>query len=281
MKKDLIIGCYTNYTWDKIKFWANSIGQSGFTGDKAVIVYNSDASTVKKLTDNNFKVFGFNTDAATGNLYFKGQFTIVVRRFLDLCDNLSKIDLTQYRYIITSDVKDVIFQTNPSDWLTENMGNEKILASCESIQYQNEPWGKDNLEKSFPLEYNTLKDKPIWNCGVQAGDPNTMLGLWLSIYTKCMGNPIYNPDQAAYNILLNSETYSNITKFAMSESAWAAQLGTTMDPTKIKNFLPNLLEAPPIFKDGYVCTSTGIKHSIVHQYDRVPICCKVIQDRYS
>ena len=84
-----------------------------------------------------------------------------------------------------------------------------------------------------------------------------------------MGNSIHNPDQAAYNILLNSEPYKSITKFSMSESSWAAQLGTT------------ILEAQPIWKDNYVCTSSGIKHTVVHQYDRIPLWRGAIEKRYS
>lgn len=281
MKKDLLIGAYTNYSWDQIKFWANSIDQSGFTGDKAIIIYNSDAYTVKKLVDKGFKIFGFNQEAGTGKLFFNGNFVIVVRRFLDLWNFVSKMDLSQYRYVITSDIKDVVFQTNPSDWLTTNIGNAKILASCESLLYKDEPWGKENLYSSFSWMYDSLKDKPIWNCGVQAGDPIIMKDLWLNIFNLCTRNSVYNPDQAAYNVLLNFEPYKSLTKFTMSESGWAAQCGTTIDPTKIKNFLPHLLEAQPIWKDEYVCTSNGTKHVIVHQYDRVPAWRGIIEKRYS
>jgi hypothetical protein len=272
---------YSNYTWDKIKFWANSIDQSGFTGDKMVIIYNTDANSVNTLMNKGFKIYGFNRETVTGNLFFKSGIVVVVRRFLDLWSFFSTMDLTQYRYVIHTDVKDVIFQTNPSDWLTDNMGDAKILASCESLHYQHEPWGKENLYNSFPHIYETLKDKPIWNCGVQAGDPIIMKDLWLTIYNMCMGNIVHNPDQAAYNVLLNSEPYKSMTKFAMSEDGFSAQLGTTIDPTKIKNFLPHLLEAQPIWKDDYVCTSTGVKHAIVHQYDRIPNWRSIIEARYS
>ena len=83
------------------------------------------------------------------------------------------------------------------------------------------------------------------------------------------------------DVLLNSEPYKSMTRFAMSEDGFSAQLGTTIDPTKIKNFLPHLLEAQPIWKDDYVCTSTGVKHTIVHQYDRIPNWRSIIEARYS
>src|SRR6266568_4030817 len=116
--KDLIIGAYTNYNWNHIKYWANSIDRCGFTGDRAVIVYNSDADTVNRLSDLNFDVIVFRQDPISKNYYWPYQnLIIVVQRFYDLWQYLNKNN--NYRYVITTDVKDVIFQTNPSDWLTD------------------------------------------------------------------------------------------------------------------------------------------------------------------
>ena len=42
--KDLIIGCSTGYKWDTIKYWVNSINQSGFTGDRVMIMMNAYVS---------------------------------------------------------------------------------------------------------------------------------------------------------------------------------------------------------------------------------------------
>ena len=56
MSKDLIIGSFTNYDWDKIQYWVNSIDASGFTGDKAMLVYNANLSTVQRLNDKGFKI---------------------------------------------------------------------------------------------------------------------------------------------------------------------------------------------------------------------------------
>jgi hypothetical protein len=47
--KDVVIGCITNYTFEKIKLFVNSIDRSGFTGHKVMIVYNVPKSTVDEL----------------------------------------------------------------------------------------------------------------------------------------------------------------------------------------------------------------------------------------
>lgn len=286
MKKDLIIGSFTNYDWDKIKFWANSIDASGFTGDKAMIVYNAAYDTVQQLVDRKFMLYAFSKDDAKQQFFFPAQqLIIVVQRFMDLYRFLDGINTSDYRYVIHTDVKDVVFQTNPSDWLTENMGDAKILASCESLLYRDEPWGNENMARSFPLVYNRAKDQPIWNCGVQAGTPDVMKDLWLNIFMVSIGSQaatgVYNPDQAAYNVLLNIEPYKSITKFAMSEDGWACQAGTTIDPAKINDFKPHLLEPQPIWEDGYAKTTDGKVHAILHQYDRIPGWKETVEKRYA
>jgi hypothetical protein len=281
MKKDLIIGCFTNYDWNKIKFWANSIDKSGFVGDKAMVIYNSDFATVNNLVKQKFMLYAFKQDNNRQMFFYPDQFVIVVQRFLDLYNFMGQLDLTQYRYVIHTDVKDVVFQTNPSDWLSANMGDAKILASCESLAYQHEPWGNENLYYSYPMVYEKLKTKPIWNCGVQAGEIETMRDLWLNIYLLCKGSPMPNPDQAAYNLLLNSEPYRSITKFAMSEDGWACQSGTTVDPAKIEQFKPYLLEAQPIWLNNTACTSKGVQHAVLHQYDRIPEWKAIIESRFA
>ena len=47
--KDLVIGCITNYTFDKIEIFVKSLEQSGFDGHKAMVVYNVPFSTVEEL----------------------------------------------------------------------------------------------------------------------------------------------------------------------------------------------------------------------------------------
>ena len=55
--KDLIVGCITNYNYDKIKYWINSIDQCGFSGDKVMICYNVDYDTVDELVKRNYSIF--------------------------------------------------------------------------------------------------------------------------------------------------------------------------------------------------------------------------------
>ena len=253
--QDLIIGCFTNYDWTKIKYWVNSVNRSGFVGRKVMIVYNADYATVHELTENQFDIYAFVRDDQARAFRYPHQFTIVVQRFYHMWEYLNSLPLDQYRYVITTDVKDVVFQSNPVDWLSSNIDDKKICVSSESIHYRNEPWGNDNMANSFPMIHGFMADKPIWNCGVLAGEVKTMKDLFLNIFLVSLGNPVYNPDQAALNVLLNLEPYRSITRFVSSEEGWACQAGTTADLSK--NLGPFLTEPRPILKDDTVVTSLG------------------------
>ena len=283
MKQDLIIGCYTGYNWQQIQYWTNSLNQSGFTGKKLMIVYNSDPDPVQKLLHAGFDVITFGQDNQTKQFIYPYQFSIVVQRFFHMWDYLNSIDLSNYRYIITTDVRDVIFQTNPSNWLSNmvNLDREHVLVSGESLAYQDEPWGRDNMQASFPYYWRYIQHNQIWNCGVLAGKAEYMKDLFLNIWQLSQGNSIHNPDQAALNILLSQKQWRTITKFASSDEGWAAQLGTTMDPTKIADFRPKLLTDEPKFQDGLVKTRSDRIYPIVHQYDRVPELKRYFESKYA
>lgn len=278
-KKDVAIGCITNYTFDKIKPWVNSLDRSGFTGDKIMFCYNIGYDVVKELIDRGYEVVGFEQDDENKTLkYSDPNLSIVLDRFYHIWNSLQSRK-GKYRYMIATDVKDVIFQTNPSEWLEKNLGDKKINVACESIRYKDEPWGDHNLYKSFgPLVHARNRENLVFNAGTLSGDFDTMLDLFLNVYLSCGGSPRHvegggGPDQAALNVLLNLQPYKDITRFTMSEEGWAAQLGTTGPQV---NF--NVVEPKPLIKDsGIVTTSKGVPYVMIHQYDRVPEWKKLIE----
>ena len=74
--------------------------------------------------------------------------------------------------------------------------------------------------------------------------------------------------------------YKETSLYTKSETGWACQLGTTVDPSKLSQFKPHLLEPSPIMEKDVVTTSKGTPYYIVHQYDRVPQWRKVIEEKY-
>jgi hypothetical protein len=276
--KDLIVGCATNYDWSKLKYWVNSINASGFEGDKVLILMNCDKDTAQKITDAGFSIIAFNQDAE-GNLTYQSQLMVHVERFVHIYRLLKD---NEYRFVITTDVKDVIFQKNPSVWLENNLTDkEDLVFASESIKYKDEPWGRENLTQCYGQGiYEDFKNNTIFNVGVLAGRGYAMRDLVLQLFLNCLNRPIPIVDQAVFNVMISRHPYLTTSQYMKSEDGWACQLGTTADPSKIDSFRPFLLEPSPKLESDKVVTSEGIEYTIVHQYDRVPEWRKVIEAKY-
>jgi hypothetical protein len=133
--KDLIIGACTNYDWDKLKFWVNSINKCGFKGDKVMVAFNISFETIEKLTQAGFQVvLPGKKDEASGQFVYQSNLPIHVERFIHIYNYLETHD--DYRYVITTDVKDVIFQKNPITFLEERLGDKNLMFASESMHLQ-------------------------------------------------------------------------------------------------------------------------------------------------
>ena len=276
--RDLIIGCSTNYDWSKLKYWINSINKSGFQGDKVMILMNCDKDTVQKVVDSGFNVIGFKQNEK-GDLVYSSNMPVHTERFIHIYNFLKNKD---YRYVITTDVKDVVFQKNPIEFLEKECVNKNLVFASESIRYKDEPWGDQNLRETFgDYIYEDFKNNEIFNVGVLAGHGYAIRDLALNIFVSCLNRPIPICDQSTFNFLISQNPYTSLSKYTKSEEGWAAQLGTTGDPSKASQFDPVLLEAKPKFENGVVTTSKGEEFYIVHQYDRVPEMRKVIEEKFA
>jgi hypothetical protein len=287
--KDIVIGAITNYKWDNIKCWVNSLDQSGFDGTKILLCYNIDYAVAEELSKRGYTIFAFGRNDEENRLtYQKENFNICLERFLHIWYFLSRLqNKEQYRYVIATDVGDVIFQSNPSDWLKENLGSKELNVGSECIRYKDEEWNKQNMYLSFgPLMYESMQDKIVHNAGAIAGDFDAFVDLCKQIYLTCGGSPVHVPgggaaDQAALNILINSKPFSDITNFAKSEDGWAAQLEVMANPAKIDK-LKDLITEPRLkIENNEVLTHDGKKYCIVHQYDVVPELSKYIREKYA
>ena len=279
---DLVIGCVTNYDWDKVKVWANSLKASGFTGSKIMIVMNGSYEFVDKLIAEGFSVCTFKKNDATRRVEYPQENSVMVDRFFHIWDVLSKLsyeDFESIRYVIATDVGDVVFQRNPSDALDHQWAVERppIIVSSEGLKYKDEAWGIQNMRLSFPSMAKSMEEREILNAGVLAATPSMMKAICQTVFLMSRSTIQYvpgggGPDQAALNILLRSAPYRNLIATTTTNGDWACQAGTTADPNKIESFRPNLMIPEPVFHNGVVRAPYHIaEYAIVHQYNRIPI----------
>jgi hypothetical protein len=215
----------------------------------------------------------------------KANIPVHVLRFLAIYECL-RINWKDYNLVITTDVKDVYFQTDPFKWLDyHNIGVKdmhQIVAGSEGMLYKDEPWGNDNLMQCYGEHiHNIFKNNEIYNVGTLGGSAEYIKDLVFNIFINATNRPIPIVDQAVYNVLIQTQPYKDITLFAPQSAGWAVQAGTTVDPSKIDMFRPFLTESEPLFEDGVVKTSKGKPFCIVHQYDRVPEWKKFVMNKYN
>ena len=299
MYKDLIIGGASNYTWDDLKYWVNSIKLSGFQGDIVLVATNISKDTIDKLTSEGVILELYGKQQEDGSIKANNIGAPHVERFFYIWNFLNKAK-DKYQFVVATDTRDVIFQSNPTVWFDECMfgGYRALIASSEGMKYEDEPWNNQNLLECFgPFFHNLYKDSMIYNVGVLAGEAYAIRDLMLMIFQLSINRPIPIVDQVVYNFILNQEPYKTFTMYASNSDAWAAQLGTTLeavksgkgdlgmsiasDPSKMILYQTKYLDNQPnLRKDGLVVNHNDQPFVIVHQYDRTNSWKEKILARY-
>ena len=273
--QNLIIGGFTNYNYNQLKPWVESICEVMPDAHRVMCVGNASDETKRILANKGFEL----VDMPKANI------PVHVLRFFSIYEYL-RLNWKKFNLVITTDVKDVYFQEDPFKWLDyHNIGVKdmhQLVAGSEGMLYKDEPWGNDNLMQCYGEHvHNIFKHNEIYNVGTLGGSAEYIKDLVFNIFTNATNRPIPIVDQAVYNVLIQTQPYKDITLFAPQSSGWAVQAGTTVDPSKIDMFRPFLTEYEPIFEEGIVKTSKGKPFCIVHQYDRVPEWKKFVMDKYN
>jgi hypothetical protein len=162
---------------------------------------------------------------------------------------------------------------------------QPLIASSECIRIEDEQWNKENIINNFgPYFYDNVKNNDVLCVGIIAGQTRYVRDLCLILFQMSLNRPDWVADQAAYNILMGTYPYKEVTttKFATLKDAWTVNAHVTNKPDQMEQFGPYLLEERPYFNvsTGKVVNSKGKPFVIVHQYDRVPEWNKYILDKY-
>lgn len=275
-KENLIIGGIFNYNINTIKPWVLSIEENIPNAHKVMCISNINEETQRWLMNKGFELVEMPN--APG-------IPVHVLRFLAIYEYLVK-NWAKYNYVITTDVKDVIFQKDPFVFMENNnigRSGTKLMAPSEAMYYKDEPWNRDNLRQAYgDYFYETLgfKNMLITCCGVIAGTSEYVKDLVFNMFANSINRPIPVVDQVVFNMLINTQPYKAVTGVYPMSTSWTLQAGTMNDPNKISEFKDKWLELPPYFYDGKFLTAGGNEFYIVHQYDRVPEWKKFVQEKY-
>lgn len=281
--KVLLIGASDIYDWSKVKGWVRSVRSTGFTGDIALLTYRitQPEEFIAQCEEYNVNVFSITHDAFGNQINHTagGRDTQSHQlRFFHAWQLLQE-NFDTYDYVIMTDVRDVIFQKNPIDFLKNHI-NQELIISSEAITFGKEAWNAENLVRGFgPFLLELSKDWTVYNVGVLAGKPSAMKNLFLTLYNSTVGRYIPS-DQSAFNVMLREGLLKGRFLHTGHDSNWACQCGTTLDPEKA-HYRSVLTEPIPVVKNGLVYNTNGELFHLVHQYDRVPELKRYIEQLYA
>ena len=296
MDKTLIIGGASNYDWSDLQYWVNSIKATSFKGDITIVATNIDTETIDKLSNMGVKVSVYGQKEG-GRYVSNSSVAPHVERFFWIWNHLKDFG-GNYEHVVVTDTRDVIFQEDPTNLLTELGKHRPLIASSEGLLYKDEPWGLQNTQQTFgPFFSKTLmEDKLICNVGVIGGATSAVRDMLLMIFQMSLGRPIPIVDQAVYNFLLNVVPYTHMTFRLNNSDAWAVQLGTTkyaieagagdigfkvsQNPAAMDEYLNDYKDVQPEIRGHEVYNPNGEKYCIVHQWDRIPTLMTEVVKHY-
>jgi hypothetical protein len=271
MKKHLVIASCQGYDYKKISTWINSLNSCGFKGDKVII--GIDISNELKQQIINSGAYCYRAKSSENKNRFAERF----KHFA----NFLKIFKQSYDYVISTDIKDVVFQKNPEEWVENNIQNYDIISSSESIKFKNENWNKYHLYATLGNEIGkSLENHEVQNVGILAGKIDFIIEICEYLYSNRLENIETGGDQALFNYIIYNELKEK-TLFTSLEDGWSLNCGViACDRTEneFKNYLTN--KPPYMDKDNIIRNHKHEEIYIIHQYDRNSLWKDILLKKY-
>ena len=284
MRNDAIVCAIYKYNdYSIVRPWINSIKSTGFRGSIIVVAINVSDEMCRQIRSNGV-IVSQHTDTS--------QTHPNVLRFKYVNEFLST---RTYNKVIITDARDVVFQVNPFNYLYSIDQKYKIVSSSENILIKNESWMRNNLINTFGNDaYEELKDKEALCAGVIAGESEHLSSLCGEIYDMSIVTSASTAntsqwkeqahwstwskdpsDQAAYNVLLRSDKWADVTKVSGIDENWNINMGVST-----YNSLDVLVHPTGKIVHDTVKNSRGEFFHIVHQYDRINQLKDLVLEKY-
>jgi hypothetical protein len=271
MTRDIVVGAVSGYPFESIRYWINSLERSGFRGETVILVGDDDAGLIEMLRARRCTVLTRRALLDESDLLTPGTHShssVSVDRHLWMWKYLSSTS-ADARYVVHADVRDVVFQSDPSAWLERHLAGRRLVVSGEGLGFSDQDWnGRTLKEVCGAGVFNRMRNSMVWNAGVVAGELALMRDLSLSVYLTS-GDVLYG-DQASLNVLLAGTPYKECTLFDAGEAGWACHAATMAATSRGIALSYKFRGREPLFDGEAVHTSDGEPFCIVHQYDRVP-----------
>ena len=262
MSTDIVIGGFSAYGYEQIRVWARSLVASGFRGRKVLLAFHLEPAVIRQLEADGVEVVSAQAPGPA-------QLNVYMQRFWDIAMLLGQ---QPYRYAVTTDVRDVVFQADPVAWIESHLEDHRLVLSDEGVTFGHQDWSRTNLADAFgDRAVSLLANDSIINVGVFGGKAEAVRSAAIQTYLLAVtaAGRARVADQAAFNLLLKWGCFPNARRTTDAD-AFAAQLHIKLERGQ-----------QPRVANGLVCNDFGTPYAIVHQYDRSPALRTLFEQRYA
>jgi hypothetical protein len=245
MSNNLIIGLAIGYPVERIQNFVLSLRQY-YDGDVLFVIDSEDPAMLDFFNKNNIYSMTLEEQINVGLIGFERW---------EIYKDVINDHFPDVERVLTSDVRDVVFQGNPFDHFTD----DDLQFSTEPIKIgectiHNAKWIKDIYGDEVLDE---VKDNVVLCAGVVGGTKEGILKLCDLIIEEGQRlkeiNKLTFTDQASLNVLYGQGKCPESTLHLTGDDAMA-----TMHHAKTLTF----------DREGYLLSNNGNKIAMVHQYDR-------------
>lgn len=258
-KNDLLLGVFANYSFEWLEAYMVSSVRCGFRGRKILLVWNLTTGVRQKLIEYGFELI----DVPPANLSVE-----FCHNFFEYRDKLAYEFLRdrwqEFRYVFWMDIRDLVFQTDPSSWMEKHLSGYEIVVASECIRIKDETCNDNWVKAIFDADtYKRLREFEVLNGGTFAGTAEAMRDVFGRVYEIARGTTQI-AEQAALNFVLREPEFRNITTVPRMEEGFAVVgygFGNQLEWVWTDN--------QPELRDGILYPKGKSEpFAIVHQYDR-------------
>ena len=199
----LVLGAINHHEWPVVAPWIKSLRQTPFKGRVVLVTYEDVAESVKaQMREHGVEVVEATMEISVNRGRFKDFASILETVEPDTC-------------VVATDVRDVVFQTDPSSLagLLSPTENRELVVSSEGWRYRDSEWNLATLRKVFPQHETAMLDEEVYCSGVIVGTARAMRDLSARIWELSRTAPSFNGDQVAMNIALREPAFIKQTQF--------------------------------------------------------------------
>jgi|SRR5208282_1964399 len=279
--KDLVTSVVTNYDWSAFRAYANSLSRCGFQGEKLLFVRNITQEARDNLIKLGFRLIDHYATRDELVRELNDYYELGRSRFRILATYLAD-HVDEYRYIVATDMRDVIFQSDPSVWLANH--EHDLVCAHESWLIRNEPWNSKWMRDGGYAGFDNCE---ALCSGTFAGTSRAMLEVFTYMALKTRDGLA---DQGTFNYLIRTrfKDIAYIPRYREGFTATCAAFRTNDFASGVVKSLEDQgypsrpTDEIPLFnkKTGTVMTSSSMPFCIVHQYDRDVNWKEIIERKY-